>query len=280
MRNRFLILLLAYSSSLFGEGTALDMQQPDHIKKYLQFVKEHPHLFEHLGAWDKNEIEIILNPERIQKIEKQTTSRLQAKGCSEKEAKASSSVGIIAEDYYWIWIRDAVIFPSGVYGTYDRLMWKSGLEGTPAVGIFPILSNKKIIVNIIYRHATRSWEIELPRGRKKSEETAENAAIRELKEETCYLPTRCGILGTMAPDSGVLMSIIPIFYAEVKHSGRTHKKYSKAIFDNPAFTKEEIKAGFSRGYIEIPIKGELTKVNCRDPYLTFALLQAEMKGLF
>lgn len=249
------------------------------LKEYLEFAKIHPELFGNLGTWKKNEIEIILDPERIKKIERQTALRLQSKGYDEKDAMLWSSVGIIAEDYYWLWIRDAVIFPSGVYGTYDRLMWKSGLDGTPSVGILPILSNKKIVVNVVYRHATRSWEIEMPRGRRKIGESEEKAAARELREETGYHFTRCLLLGTMAPDSGVLASVIPIFYADVKHSGEMRKKFSEAILNNPAFTKEEIKAGFLQGFLEIPLKGEIVKVNCRDPYLTFALLHAELKGL-
>jgi ADP-ribose pyrophosphatase len=277
MNKRILILFLAHASCLFGES---DLDTPDRVKQYLQFAKEHPHLFGELGAWKNHEIEIILTPDRIQKIEKQTSSRLLARGCSEKEAKSWSSVGIVAEDYYWIWIRDPVIFPSGVYGTYDRLVWKSGSEGPPSVGILPILSNKKVIVNVVYRHATRSWEMELPRGRKKMGETEEIAAQRELNEETGYHTTRCRLLGTMAPDSGVLVSVIPIFYAEVKHSGQSSiKNFSKAIVQNPAFSKDEIKAGFSKGYIEMPIQGEQRKVHCRDPYLAFAFLQAEIKGL-
>lgn len=286
MNKRILILflmqaasLLGYSSNLGKKGPEVENHLPGRIKEYLQFAQDHPDLFSSLGAWKKNEIEIILNPERIQKIEKQNASRLLSRGYDEKDAKLWSCVGIIAEDCYWVWIRDAVIFPSGVFGTYDRLMWKSGYQGTPSVGILPLLSNKKIIVNVVYRHATRSWELELPRGCKKTGESEENAAVRELNEETGYHAARCSLLGTMAPDSGVLMSIIPIFCAEVKLSGEIHNNYSKAIVHNPAFTKEEIKAGFSKGYIEMPIKGESIKVNCRDPYLAFALLQAEMKGL-
>jgi ADP-ribose pyrophosphatase len=281
MNKRILILLLANGALLLGaEPEVPTSLTPERIKHYLQFAKDHPDLFGQLGAWKKNEIEIILNPERIQKIEKQTSCRLQAKGCTEKEASLWSSVGIVAEDLYWIWIRDPVIFPSGVYGTYDRLLWKDGLEGPPAIGILPILSNKKVIVNVVYRHATRSWEIELPRGRKKAGESEEIAALRKLNEDTGYQTTRCNLLGTMAPDSGVLVSVIPIFYAEVKHSGECSlKKFSKAIIHTPAFTKEEIKTGFSKGFIEMPIKGEPMKVYCRDPYLAFAFLQAEMKGL-
>src|SRR5579862_5349576 len=123
MAKRYFILYMIYAAALFGEDSGADLHVPERIKEYLEFAKEHPDLFGQLGTWKKNEIEIILNPERIQKIEKQTALRLQSKGYVEKDAKQWSSVGVIAEDYYWLWIRDAVIFPSGVYGTYDRLMW-------------------------------------------------------------------------------------------------------------------------------------------------------------
>ena len=249
------------------------------LNKYLQLLKDHPSTFGPLGKWQHGEIEITVNPEQIRKIENQTRLRLISKGILECDAEKWSCVGIVAEDNYWIWVRDAVIFPSGVYGTYDRLMWKSGFNGFPGVAILPLLSTKKIVVNINYRHATRSWEIELPRGQKKEGESLEKAAARELKEETGYQISKCTHLGNIAPDSGTLMSIVPIYCGEVSHSGESSKEYSEAIELNPAFSKEELKQGFARGYIAVPIKGEIIKVNCRDPYLTYALLQAEMKGM-
>jgi ADP-ribose pyrophosphatase len=251
---------------------------PSSLNRYLQLIKEHPETFGPLGKWQHGEIEITVNLEKIRKIENQTRLRMISKGVQDSDAEKWSSVGVIAEDNYWIWLRDAVIFPSGVYGTYDRLMWKSGFNGAPSVAILPLLSTKKIIVNVNYRHATRSWEIELPRGQKKAGESLERAAARELREETGYQISKCIQLGTIAPDTGTLMSLVPVFCGEVVPSGETSKEYSEAIFQNPAFSKEELKQGFARGYIEFPIKGEIVKVNCRDPFLTFALLQAEMKG--
>ena len=252
---------------------------PKTLKQYLQLFQDHPHTFGPLGKWQQGEIEITLNPELIRKIENQTRLRMISKGVQESDAEKWSSVGIVAEDSYWIWVRDAVIFPSGVYGTYDRLMWRSGMGGPPGVAILPLLSTKKIIVNVNYRHATRSWEIELPRGQKKEGESLEKAAARELKEETGYQISKCTLLGNITPDTGALMSVVPVFCGEVNHSGESSKEYSEAILHNPAFTKEELKQGFSRGYIEVPIKGEIIKANCRDPFLTYAILQAEMKGL-
>jgi ADP-ribose pyrophosphatase len=233
-----------------------------------------------LGSWRKGEIEIILNPEQIKKIEKQTKLRLISKGIPESTAEKWSSVGVVAEDSYWMWIRDAVIFPSGVYGTYDRLLWKTAITGDPGVAILPILASKKIVVNLNYRHATRSWEIELPRGGVKKEgESLELAAQRELKEETGYQLNKPTLLGTVAPDSGTIMNLTVLFYGEVSHSGETHREFSEAISQNPAFTKQEIKEGIIRGYIEVPIQGQIVRVNCRDPLLAVALIQAEGKGL-
>ena len=252
---------------------------PKLLSRYLQLNKEYPETFGPLGKWQNGEIEITLNPELIQKIENQTRLRLISKGTQDLDAQKWSSVGIVAEDNYWIWLRDAVIFPSGVYGTYDRMMWKSGLDGPPGVAILALLSTKKIIVNISYRHTTRSWEIELPRGKKREGESPEKAAARGLKEETGYQISKCTQLGTIAPDTGTSKSIVPVFCGEVSHSGESCKEFSKAIANNPAFTKDELKQGFARGHIEVPIKGEIVKVNCRDSYLTYAILQAEMKGL-
>jgi len=250
-----------------------------HLGQYLKMIHEHDVTFGPLGSWQKGEIEIIVNPEQIKRIENQTRLRLISKGVSEKTAENWSAVGIVAEDNYWMWIRDAVVFPSGVYGTYDRLMWKSGMDGAPGVAVLAILANKKIVVNLAYRHATRSWEIELPRGKKQQGETLEQTALRELKEETGYQLTKTELLGSCAPNSGVLMSVVPLFFGIASHSGETQKEFSEAIFQNPAFSKQELKDGFVKGYIEVPIKGQIVRVNCRDPFLTYAIVLAEGKGI-
>lgn len=258
---------------------SLESPISENLSRYLHLIKEDAATLGPLGSWRKGEIEIITQPEQIKKVERQMHLRLLSNGISEKDAKEWSQIGIVAEDRYIIWLRDGVIFPSGVYGTYDRIVWRSGLQTSPGVAILPVLANKKIIVNLCYRHATRSWEIELPRGGKKDHETLEQAVLRELKEETGYELSKPQLLGTMAPDSGILTSLMPVFYGEASHSGENYQEYSEAISQCPAFTKQELKQGFVRGYIEIPIQGNLVQAQCRDPYLTFALLQAEARKL-
>lgn len=281
LRNPFFFAALLFSSLYCHAESDKNKAPPSpspKVLRYLQLFKEHPETLGPLGKWRDGEIEITVNPEQIRKIENQMRLRLISKGIQEEDAEKWSSVGIVAEDNYWMWVRDAVIFPSGVYGTYDRLMWKSGLNGFPMVAVLPLLSTKKVVVNISYRHATRSWEIELPRGQKKVGESIEKAAARGLKEETGYQINKFSQLGTIAPDSATIMSVVPVLCGEVSHSGESWRKYSEAIHQNPAFTKDELKQGFAKGYIELPINGEIVKVNCRDSFLTFAILQAEMKG--
>ena len=108
-------------------------------------------------------------------------------------------------------VRDAVYFPQGTPGTYDRLLWKSELiHQFPGVAVLPILPSGRIVLILNYRHATRSWELELPRGEIKSQETLEEAAFRELKEETGLVASSVAFLGKMATDTGVLSSVIPV----------------------------------------------------------------------
>jgi ADP-ribose pyrophosphatase len=284
--------LLFYSISfLCNFGQAEESKEPSvpdsiaqtlplssHLTKYLDTLKQFPNVLGPKTSWKNGEIEIILDPTQIKKIEKQVKLRLLSKGCPEEQADVWSSVGIVAEDNYWIWIRDAVIFPSGVYGTYDRLLWKTSLDGPPGVGVLPLLPNNKIVVNLAYRHATRSWEIELPRGQRYKNESIEEAARRELLEETGYSLDKQLYLGTLSPDAGVLNSLVPIYLGKASHSGEKYREFSEAISDNPAFTKEELKEGFSKGYIECPMHGKLIKVACRDACLAYALFQAEIKG--
>lgn len=271
-----IVFFLACTSSILAAESATPSPQ---ITPYLELCKQYPSTLGPLGSWKKGEIEIILEPELIAKIEKQARLRLEAAGYSEKDAANYSRVGIVGEDNYWIWLRDGVIFPSGVYGTYDRLLWKNALQGAEGVGVLLILKNKKILINLAYRHATRSWELELPRGQRSPQEKIEEAAKREMMEETGCTIERLTYLGEVAPDAGTIAVKLPIYLATASPSGDRHKEFSEAIPDNPSFTKERLKEGFAQGYLSYKINGKTEKVCCRDALLAYALFQAENKGL-
>lgn len=237
---------------------------------YLNLLSNHPHLAKKGEAKD-GEIELVLEPSEISKVEELQTNRWMKKGHPLEKAKSYSRVGIIAEDPYWIWIRDAVLFPNGSYGTYERVLWKRELQQSfPGVAVLPILQDGRILLNRNYRHATRSWEWEMPRGLIETGESPAKAAQRELKEETGWSSENPEYLGSMAVDSGILCSIVPVYSCRLIEKGMSHAEDSEAIEGCYAFTIAEIKEGLKNGSFD--------GVSLRDPFLTFALLQFQIRN--
>lgn len=232
------------------------------------------------GDCQQGEIEVVIDLSEILKIEKIQQERLLKKGFSPDTAAEFSRVGIVSEDQYWIWLRDAVYFPGRIPGTYDRLIPRSRLIGSlPGVAVLPILPSGKIGLILTYRHATRSWELEIPRGGLEGKETVESAALRELKEETGLLAASVSFLGEIATDSGVHSPVVPVFLGIVEAQEVSDPEYSEAIKGVFFFTQEELKAAVLRGFIEVSVEGEMRCVPVRDPFLAFALLLAQWRQL-
>lgn len=259
---KWLVLSFLISSTVFA-----DIDYDKLLRQFTETLGRH-------GSWKQGEIEIATSPEEIRLIEKQACQRYIRMGYSKANAEKFSHVGIIAEDHYLIWVRDAVTFPGGIPGTYDRIIWKSGLNGPNGVVILPVLPNSRIIVNINFRHATRSWEMELPRGGCKEKETLHESAARELKEETGCIAKEFFLLGNITPDTGLISGSIPVFFGKVNERKDRHQDQSEAIALNIDLSLEEIKEAFIKGYIIIDIRGVKTKVFCRDSFLSYAILQA------
>lgn len=265
--KKFLILSLLY----------LQCSYADPLEKYFAYVEQ---LSEPIGNQQEGEIEIVTDPTDIARIQKIQENRLIKKGFSREEAAEYSQVGIVSEDEYWIWLRDAVYFPGAVPGTYDRLLWKSELKRKfPGVAVLPLMPSGQIALILNYRHATRSWELELPRGGRQPHETSEEAALRELKEETGLLAPSLIFLGEMAPDAGVMSSLIPVYLAQVSAQVESDLEYSEAVASVISFSPEELKEGLIQGFLEVTVEGKKKRAALRDPFLTFALLQALYRGV-
>ena len=203
--------------------------------------------------------------------------RLLNKGVAPEQAWEWSQVGIVAEDQYLFWIRDAVLFPSGEKGTYDRILWKSALEAPPGVAIFPYLADRKVVLILNYRHATRSWELELPRGLLKEGETVRTAAARELQEETGYHVDDSLLLGTMAVDSGILTTVIPVLACRAIDPSDRKYDFSEAIALNITLSINELETALLKGFLDVSLPEKTLRANVRDPFLTYALLQMKLR---
>lgn len=225
-------------------------------KQYLELVEKYPHLIQPQGDAFFGEIEILIDPEKMEAIEK-TTGR---------------DVGILNQDRYWIWVNDACRFPSGKEGVYGRIFWTGSLYSPqPAVAVMPILPDGRIVLNCNFRHATRSWEIELPRGLVNEGESLEMAAQREALEETGMVLDRIWELGRAPTDVGAMSLLVPVFAATVVGQKEREQEDSEAIEEILALTMEEIKIAFAQGFYFVNIRGEDQKIPFRDPFLAYAL---------
>lgn len=177
------------------------------LADYLAFAKAHPALFVNPpGAG----FTILLDEAEIREAESQMAQWLRAKGLPTEWAQ----VGIAFQDQYAMILRDAVRFPNGALGTYTRMVG----DGTPGVIVLPIYRDQVLLIRH-FRHATRTWHIEIPRGFGTKGLSSEENARRELKEEIGATISRLVSLGRVYPDTGALSEYNDFFYAEVESYG-------------------------------------------------------------
>jgi ADP-ribose pyrophosphatase len=264
----FCLSLILPISSIFAIGqeavVASDEKLPEVLNAYFNYLNQYPKILSFLGNAHQGEIEIILDKQKIFDIQQKTARK----------------VGVVAEDNYWLWINDAVKFPNGTYGVYGRLLWRQSLTGATGVAVMAVLPNGKIALNRNFRHATRSWEYELPRGAVNNGETIEEAAAREVKEETGMIIDQLQLLGQIAIDSGVTNAVVPVFFAKIVAQQKAQPETSEAIASIDFFSVEELKKGFIDGFLSARINGEeICKIPLRDSFLAFALFQVDLRNL-
>lgn len=263
------------------------------LKRYFELLERYPKLKREgdLNDYTKGTYEIIYNLEDILAVRNEIYKRLYDKSRLQGLAHAQadelatnfSRPGVVCEDQFWLWIRDVVISPQGYRHTYNRIVWKCDLERTGGAAALPIvLENgiKKIVLLLAFRHATNSWELEIPRGGSKVNETPIDTARREILEEAGYPIETSNMvsLGSLTPDSGLTASVVPVFLGKVTVEKLARQDKTEAIKGKYVFTVPEIMEGLKRGYMEIKINESITRVPIRDPGLAYAILMAQYEG--
>ncbi|WP_433700774.1 NUDIX hydrolase [Nocardiopsis sp. CA-288880] len=144
-------------------------------------------------------IEILTDPEDVAK------AREHAGGC----------VGVVYADEYVTVVRDAVRFPDGRLGAYVRVL---GSDREPGVVVLPLLGDSVVLVEH-FRHATRAWHVEAPRGFGEDGEPGEAGVRRELREELGTEASELFDLGSLHPDSGLFGGHARLWAARVASLG-------------------------------------------------------------
>lgn len=151
---------------------------------------------------------ILTDPAEIAAAEQAQAAELAGMGLPADMAET----GVVFMDPYLMIVRDAVQTRDGEFGTYGRVVAPGNSSG---VVVLPLTPDGVVLLNH-FRHSTRSWHLELPRGfgTPGIEDPADDAR-RELREEIGVEAAAFHDLGIMYPDTGATSTPVRLFLAEV-----------------------------------------------------------------
>lgn len=157
------------------------------------------------------EIEVVAEPGDLAQVLAARRQKL----AQDLESGAGPEVGLVFKDEYIRVFRDPVKFPNGKFGTYLRIEECSLRNGISGVVVVPKLG-EKVFLHRIFRHPTRSWEWEFPRGFLEPGYSPEEMARRELAEETGLIMDRIEEIGSVFSNTGLFAGKAKAFVIEVK----------------------------------------------------------------
>lgn len=184
----------------------------DSWKKYTEIMKERPEEFR-----QSEFINIVLDEQEFKEYYSQN----------------KKSIGFIYESEYNILLVD-LIKENGMYYTYDRFLPKVR-EG--AVLIIPRYDDKFILLDQ-YRHSLRDFQLAFPRGFGSEGQSAQENALKELKEELGAEIKSLKYIGMVAGDSGISGRKAAIYLSDVS-TYRLNYKY-EGIKDIITLSEEEL----------------------------------------
>jgi ADP-ribose diphosphatase len=167
-----------------------------------------PRLFENLPD---AHYEILVDPELVAEAESSERDYLHSQGLPE----SWSRTGVVYEDPYLIVLRDAVRAPDGSLGTHVRTVPARGAAGA---AVIPLLDSKVVLLRH-FRHATRRWHLEIPRGFGEEGVSPADQARQELREEIGAEADDLLYLGGFHTNTGAASDQVELFLAKISALG-------------------------------------------------------------
>ena len=187
----------------------------DLVKAYrIDYLDQLPEDARYIGDHTNGEIEIIEDQEQIAIIIEKLRKKLKSLDLSNHSVE-NGDLGIVFEDEYIIVVRDPVIFPNGKTGTYLRIFERSCLDGPAGVVMIPFRDGL-VYLRRIFRHASRQWELECPRGIRPKDLSPSEAAEKEILEEIGIGVRSVHELGTINPNTGLLVGAAKAYLVMLK----------------------------------------------------------------
>jgi ADP-ribose pyrophosphatase len=197
------------------------------LARYFELVKQRPEQYVNPPG---DIYEILLDRDRIAHAQAEAVRARRRDGLSTHDTR----VGILADDPYLLLTRDAVRFADGSYGLYNRLMVPSG------AAILPVLGDRLVLLNR-FRHGTRQWHLEAPRGAFSGTASHEEDARRELFEEIGAKAVEMIDLGYLHSTTGCLDEAHHLYMARIDGVGVPEKHEAIVAFAEFTVTEAEKK---------------------------------------
>jgi ADP-ribose pyrophosphatase len=175
-----------------------------------------------------------------------------------------ADIGIAFDDPFVIILRDLVEFPGGFRNGYIRLYNRAYLEGGAAGVVMLPEMNGKLLLMHQFRHATRSWHWEIPRGFGEPGVKAEDQARAEIEEEISGEIAELTNLGLYFNNTGLEGNPIYLFLAKMSSIGEPKLKFGVDKFIWVSVSELE----------KMIADGEIT-----DGFTIAAYTKAKLKGL-
>ncbi|HMD87843.1 MAG TPA: NUDIX hydrolase [Anaerolineaceae bacterium] len=181
------------------------------INEYEEILSSHPDLISNENAL----IKIIDGEREIQDWMNKYKAELRADGKPEDWG----NIGVVLNDPYIVVLRDLVEFPGGRKGGYFRVINQADLRGGQGAVVFAEMNDKFLLLHQ-FRHPTRSWSYEIPRGFGEPGVKAEEQAINEIHEEVDGEIGELIDLGIYLSNTGLEGNKVKLFYAKLKSIGK------------------------------------------------------------
>ncbi|HET8660296.1 MAG TPA: NUDIX hydrolase [Micromonosporaceae bacterium] len=161
------------------------------LARYEELRAQRPHLFENP---DGGAYEILFDRADQDHVSDETAAALREQGKLEEYG----DIGVAYEDPYFIVVRDAVRFPSGRRGAYVRFM---GADPGTNAAVLPLLADGRVLLVRHFRHGSRQWHWEIPRGFSPPGADGATTARQEMLEETGVCVNDVLLLGRVCTDA-------------------------------------------------------------------------------
>jgi ADP-ribose pyrophosphatase len=201
-------------------------------------------------------LRIATGPDEIADIEEEVAARYASLGW----LPAWAEVGVAYQDPFLRLLRDAVVFPDGHRAVHHRILSNNHPSGA---AVLPVHGQRVVLIRH-FRHPSRCWHWEIPRGAIEPGQTAETAAKAELKEEIGSHCESLMPLGLVHGSSSLVSGAVALFLGHVDEVGAP--QLSEGIAAVRTVEISELESMIDRG--------EIT-----DAFTLGAVLRARLKGL-